>query len=95
MTETLLARFDKSGKQIASLAKDAQLGKMEKSDNRMKDDKRQYVDNFLFTLGRGENAVIVGEERNGKPTLLKFLYNRSMIEDSCAYCGGQRPLVRS
>lgn len=54
---------------------------------RMKNDDRQLVDSFSFTLGRGDKAVIIGEEGNGKSTLLKFLYDRSMVEDYCD-CSG-------
>lgn len=55
---------------------------------RIKNSDRQLVDSFSFTLGRGDKAVIIGEEGNGKSTLLKFLYDRSMVESYCE-CSGK------
>ncbi len=53
----------------------------------LKNDGRSITDNFSFTLNRGEKAVIIGEEGNGKSTLLKFIYDRNLIEDYCN-CSG-------
>ncbi|MDE6747812.1 MAG: ATP-binding cassette domain-containing protein, partial [Lachnospiraceae bacterium] len=53
----------------------------------LKKDGRDITDNFSFTLNRGEKAVIIGEEGNGKSTLLKFIYGRSLIEEYCN-CSG-------
>ena len=53
----------------------------------LKNDGRTIVDDFFFTLNRGEKAVIIGEEGNGKSTLLKFIYRRELIENYCD-CSG-------
>ena len=53
----------------------------------MKADGRMLADGFSFTLGRGDKAVIIGEEGNGKSTLLKFIYDRSLTESYCD-CSG-------
>lgn len=50
-------------------------------------DARQLADNFSFTLNQGDKAVIIGEEGNGKSTLLKMIYDESLIEDYCTYSG--------
>ena len=49
----------------------------------LKKDGRKIVDNFSFTLQRGDRAVLIGEEGNGKSTLLKFLYDRRLVESYC------------
>ena len=48
---------------------------------------RQIIEDFSFTLNRGEKAVIIGEEGNGKSTLLKFVYNEKLIDSYCEYSG--------
>lgn len=53
----------------------------------LKNDGRTIVDNFSFTLNNGEKAVIIGEEGNGKSTLLKFIYNHELIDEYCE-CSG-------
>ncbi len=50
-------------------------------------DGRQIIDNFSFTLNQGDKAVIIGEEGNGKSTLLKMIHDESLIEDYCTYSG--------
>ncbi|MDF2587511.1 MAG: transporter ATP-binding protein [Anaerocolumna sp.] len=52
-----------------------------------KEDNRVLIENFNFTLNKGDKAVIIGEEGNGKSTLLKFIYNSSLIDDYCEYTG--------
>lgn len=54
---------------------------------RLKNDGRTLVDHFSFTLQKGDKAVIIGEEGNGKSTLLKFIYNREMIDSYCSWKG--------
>lgn len=54
----------------------------------LKNDERCIVDNFSFTLNRGDKAVIIGEEGNGKSTLLKFIYQQNLIEEYCN-CSGR------
>jgi len=53
----------------------------------LKTDGRQLVDDFSFTLNRGDKAVIIGEEGNGKSTLLKFIYDRQQIQPYCDFSG--------
>ena len=40
----------------------------------LKKDGRCIADDFCFTLKSGEKAAIIGEEGNGKSTLLKYVY---------------------
>ena len=44
-------------------------------------DLRTMVENFTFTLQPGDKAVIIGEEGNGKSTLLQWIYNPALVED--------------
>ena len=53
----------------------------------MKSDGRLLAEGFSFTLARGDKAVIIGEEGNGKSTLLKFLCDPSLVEAYCV-CSG-------
>lgn len=53
----------------------------------LKKDDRCIVDNFSFSLNRGEKAVIIGEEGNGKSTLLKFIYQKGLVEGYCNFLG--------
>ena len=45
-----------------------------------KKDLRTIIENFSLVLNHGDKAVIIGEEGNGKSTLLKWIYNPSSIE---------------
>lgn len=54
---------------------------------RLKKDDRQLVDDFSFTLQSGDKAVIIGEEGNGKSTLLKLIYDPAQIESYCDWEG--------
>ena len=45
-----------------------------------KKDLRTILDNFNLGLNDGDKAVIIGEEGNGKSTLIKWIYNPSLIE---------------
>ena len=53
----------------------------------LKSDGRVLAEGFSFTLGRGDRAVIIGEEGNGKSTLLKYLYDPRLTEGYCAASG--------
>lgn len=53
----------------------------------LKKDDRCIVDDFSFSLNRGEKAVIIGEEGNGKSTLLKFIYQKGLVEGYCNSSG--------
>jgi len=48
---------------------------------------RKLVENFSFTLHHGDKAVIIGEEGNGKSTLLKMIYDEEYISGYCQYAG--------
>lgn len=51
-----------------------------------KKDLRTVVQNFSCVLNDGDKAVMIGEEGNGKSTLLKWVYNPELIEE---YAEGQ------
>lgn len=44
-------------------------------------DNRLLIKDFSFSLNEGDKVVIIGEEGNGKSTLLKYLYDGSLVED--------------
>ena len=46
-----------------------------------KKDLRVILDDFNLVLNDGDKAVIIGEEGNGKSTLMKWIYNPELIED--------------
>ncbi len=46
----------------------------------MKKDLRTLVEGLTFTLRPGDKVAVVGEEGNGKSTLLKLLYDESLVE---------------
>lgn len=46
-----------------------------------KKDLRSIVQNFSLVLNDGDKAVMIGEEGNGKSTVLKWIYDPEMIED--------------
>jgi len=48
---------------------------------------RSLIENFSFTLNAGDKAVIIGEEGNGKSTLLKLIYNEKEIAGYCQHTG--------
>ncbi len=52
-----------------------------------KKDLREIVKDFSFALRPEDKAVIIGEEGNGKSTLLKLIYQESMIEGYADYTG--------
>ena len=47
----------------------------------MHKDNRLLIKDFSFSLNDGDKIVIIGEEGNGKSTLLKYLYDESLVED--------------
>lgn len=53
----------------------------------MKKDLRQLLKDFTFSLNPGDKAAIIGEEGNGKSTLLKLLYDPALVEDYAEYTG--------
>lgn len=46
-----------------------------------KKDFRILLEDFHMVLNDGDKAVIIGEEGNGKSTLMKFIYSPEMVED--------------
>lgn len=45
-----------------------------------KKDLRRILENFHFVLNPGDKAVMIGEEGNGKSTLLKWIYSPELVE---------------
>lgn len=52
-----------------------------------KKDLREIVRDFSFVLREGDKAVIIGEEGNGKSTLLKLVQNKELIEGYAEFSG--------
>ena len=52
-------------------------------------DDRLLADDLSFTLHKGERAALIGEEGNGKSTLLKWIFDPAMVE-GYAEVRGQR-----
>lgn len=52
-----------------------------------KKDLRPLVSDLSFTLNDGDRAAVIGEEGNGKSTLLKLLYDPVLVEDYAEYTG--------
>ena len=55
-------------------------------------DLRTIIEDFNFTLNDGDKAVLIGEEGNGKSTLLKWIYDPAFIDDY-AEARGERILT--
>ena len=52
-----------------------------------KKDLREIINGFVFTLNQGDKAVIIGEEGNGKSTLLKLIYDERLVSDYAEFSG--------
>ncbi len=50
-------------------------------------DLRVILENFSMVLNDGDKAALIGEEGNGKSTLLKLLYDERLVEDYAEYSG--------
>ncbi len=50
-------------------------------------DLRTLVENLSFVLNPGDKAAIIGEEGNGKSTVLKWLANPALVEGYCQWSG--------
>lgn len=50
-------------------------------------DCRTLIDNFNLSTQKGDKIVIIGEEGNGKSTLLKLIYDEQLIADYCTFEG--------
>lgn len=44
---------------------------------------RKLIDDLSFSLNKGDKLAIIGEEGNGKSTLLKTILNRKDVETYC------------
>ena len=54
-------------------------------------DLRVILENFNLVLNTGDKAVIIGEEGNGKSTLLKWIFDPALVA-AYAECSGERIL---
>lgn len=52
-----------------------------------KKDLRELVSDLSFALNDGDKMAVIGEEGNGKSTLLKLIYDAGMVEDYVEYSG--------
>lgn len=52
-----------------------------------KKDMRTLVENFSFVLNPGDRAVMIGEEGNGKSTLLKLICDPALVESYAEFTG--------
>ena len=50
-------------------------------------DLRTIIENFNFTLNNNDKAVLIGEEGNGKSTLMKLIYDPSLVAGYAEYSG--------
>lgn len=46
----------------------------------MRNDLRPLLSGFSFALNPGDRVAVIGEEGDGKSTLLKLIYDASMVE---------------
>ncbi len=53
----------------------------------LKREDRILAEGFSFTLKKGDKAVLIGEEGNGKSTLLKYIHDPGSVEDYCEGSG--------
>ncbi|MNI19038.1 putative ABC transporter ATP-binding protein YheS [compost metagenome] len=50
-------------------------------------DSRTLIQDFNLSIQSGDKLAIIGEEGNGKSTLLKLIYDEKLISDYCTYEG--------
>ncbi|MGN1294988.1 MAG: ATP-binding cassette domain-containing protein [Bacilli bacterium] len=48
---------------------------------------KSIVKNFSLKIEKNEKIALIGEEGNGKSTLLKYIYNPKIIENYCFFSG--------
>ncbi len=53
----------------------------------MKKDLRPLLSGFSFALNPGDRVAVIGEEGDGKSTLLKLIYDASMVEGYAEWSG--------
>ena len=54
-----------------------------------KKDLRTILDGFSLVLNKGDRAVMIGEEGNGKTSLMKWIYDPDLVDDYLE-CRGER-----
>lgn len=54
---------------------------------RHKQDDRELLRDFSLVLNEGDKAAVIGEEGNGKSTLLKLIYKEALVEEYVEYSG--------
>lgn len=52
-----------------------------------KKDSRTLLENFSLVLNDGNKVAVIGEEGNGKSTLLQWIYSPELVEDYCEAAG--------
>ena len=52
-----------------------------------KKDLRTILEDFSLVLNKGDRAVMIGEEGNGKSTLMKWIYDPELVEDYIDFSG--------
>ena len=52
-----------------------------------KKDLTTLVEDLTFTLAPGDRAALIGEEGNGKSTVLRLLYDRALVEPYAEWTG--------
>lgn len=50
-------------------------------------DLRNIIEDFNITINKGDKICLIGEEGNGKSTLLKWIYDENLIDDYAEYKG--------
>lgn len=53
----------------------------------MRKDLRPLIEGFSFALNPGDRVAVVGEEGDGKSTLLKVIYDAEMVEGYAEWSG--------
>ena len=48
---------------------------------------RTLIENLNLTINKGDKLAIIGEEGNGKSTILKAIFNKALIEGYCSISG--------
>ena len=52
-----------------------------------KKDLRVLISKLSFVLNPGDKAALIGEEGNGKSTLMKLIYDEKTVEDYVEFSG--------
>ena len=53
----------------------------------LKNNGRPLIKDLNVTFNKGDKVAIIGEEGNGKSTLIKFIYDSSLISSYCNFEG--------